>query len=68
MSRNQQPKIDERRLGERPSGISEDQWRAKLVYEAHQAQRAAGETSSLTETDTIARDAAAAALTATRAD
>lgn len=49
--------IDESRLGERPPGVSEEQWRAKLVYEAHQAERAAG-AEPITATSTTARDAA----------
>lgn len=59
-------KIDESRLSERPAGITEDQWRAKLVYEAHQAERAAGG-EPLTETSTTARDAALKATPAASA-
>ncbi len=38
--KNTVPKIDESRMAERPEGVSEKSWRAKLEYEAVQQQQA----------------------------
>lgn len=43
--------IDESRLAERPPGISEQQWRAKLTYEAVAAQHAADPETHATRDD-----------------
>ncbi len=55
-------KIDESRMAERPEGVTEQQWRAKLEYEAVQAGQAASDEDDQTRTDYRARDAADAVL------
>lgn len=58
-------KIDESRMAERPEGVTEQQWRAKLEYEAVQAGQAASDEDDQTRTDYQARDAADAVLSRT---
>lgn len=48
-------------LADRPSGVSELAWQARLAYQAVQAERAK-HPEQLTTTDTKARDAANAVL------
>jgi hypothetical protein len=54
----QMPKIDNAKMAERPEGVSEQQWRAKLAYEAVEAERAGGD---VTRTSYEAQQAAASA-------
>lgn len=56
------PKIDESRMAEKPEGITEAQWRAKLEYEAVQHQQATSDDETTTRTDYRAREAADAVL------
>ena len=58
-------KIDESRMAERPEGVTEEQWRAKLAYEAVQHEQAASDEDDQTRTDFRARDAADAVLART---
>lgn len=50
--------IDESRMAERPEGVTEDQWRAKLVYEAVQHEQAETPEAHLPATDSAAKEAA----------
>jgi hypothetical protein len=51
-------KIDESRMAERPEGVSEAQWRAKVVYEAVQHEQAKDPETHAARTDSEAKDAA----------
>ena len=50
-------KNDENELADRPAGVSELQWKARLAYQAVQAERAK-HPEQLVETDTAARESA----------
>jgi len=54
-------KIDEKRMAERPEGVTEETWRAKLAYEAVQAEQAAKAGQHATRTDDDAQRAVGAA-------
>lgn len=56
------PKIDESRMKERPEGVTEAMWRAKLEYEAVQAAHAKSDAHPATETNDEAKQAADAVL------
>ncbi len=57
-------KLDETeaRMGEKPEGVTEAQWRAKLAYEAVQHGQAASDDETVTRTDYRAREAAEGVL------
>ena len=55
-------KIDESRMAERPEGVTEEQWRARLAYEAVQAEQAKAPEVHATRTDNDAKQAADAVL------
>ncbi len=54
--------IDESTMQERPEGVTERQWRAKLVYQAVQAEHADAPEEHVTRANTDAREAARAVL------